>query len=258
MTDRQGMAMLRDTVARIERRYQKNAAVLYLETGLPPVDEALKGGLRRGVVHEFLGEGHDRQLCARPTRFIAHILAQAAGPVVWVMPQGEGLALAGLRRAGLSAERLLCIEADPSRLAGTVEDVLHSKHVTAVVADLTEPLSLTASRRLTLAAEASGVTCFLLHRHEHFIPPSACWTRWRIGAAPSDPVRIGKRALLSYPEPFSLTLMRCRGGEALSWKIGTDHVSSSSFPLAAAMAYNALAKEAPAGRPGLTVGAVRA
>ncbi|WP_148301058.1 ImuA family protein [Asaia platycodi] len=258
MKERPGMAVLRDSVARIEQRYQKNSAMLYLETGLPAVDEALKGGLRRGVVHEFLGEGHDRGLCARPTRFIAQILARATGPVVWVVPQGEEVVLAGLCQAGLSAARLLCIEAEPSRLAGTVEDVLRSKGITAVVADLAEPLSLTASRRLVLAAEASGVTGFLLHRHEHFVPPSACWTRWRIGAAPSDPIRVGRRALLSFPEAFSLSLLRCRGGESLSWRIGTDHVAPSSLPLATALAHDALAKETPTGRSGRAAGIVRA
>jgi len=258
MKDRPGMTMLRDSVARIEQRYQKNCATLYLKTGLADVDEALKGGLRRGVVHEFLGEGYDRRLCARPTRFIAQILACATGPVIWVMPQGAGLVLAGLRQAGLSAERLLCIEAEPSLLAGTVEDVLRSKGVTAVVADLAEPLSLTASRRLSLAAEATGVTGFLLHRHEHFVPPSACWTRWRIGAAPSDPLCIGRRTLLSFPETVSLVLLRCRGGDPLSWRIGTDHVSPSSLPLAAALAHDTLAKETSAWRSGRAVGAVRA
>ncbi|WP_332362321.1 MULTISPECIES: ImuA family protein [Asaia] len=256
MKDRPGMAMLRDRVARIEQRYHKPLAALYLKTGLPLVDEALKGGLRRGAIHEFMGEGHDQMLCARPTQFVAKILAQVTGPVIWVMPPDAAPLLAGLQQTGLSAERLLCIEVHPARMAATIEDVLRSQGVAAVVADLSTPLSLTASRRLALAAETSGVTGFLLHRHQQFVPPSACWTRWRVGAVASPPIRMGQRALLSFAENFSLALLRHRGGDALNWRIGTDHVPPSSFSLAAVLAHDALAQGAPAARSGLAAGSV--
>jgi len=256
MDDRSDMAMLRKSVARIEQRYRGSFEALYLQTGLSLVDNALKGGLRRGVLHEFLGNGHDRVLCARPTQFIAHVLSQAAGPVIWVTPPGEAPILNGLRQAGLSAERLLCIEVDPARMAATVEDVLRSQGVLAVIADMSLPLSLTASRRLALAGEAFGVTGFLLHRHEQIVPPSACWTRWRIAAAPSAPVRLGCRALLPFPEGLSLALLRHRGGDTLHWRVRTDHVTPSSFPLAAVLAHNALAQGASASRPNPASGVV--
>lgn len=248
MEDRLGTAMLRKSVAHIEQRYRRSCEALYLQTGLSFVDTALKGGLRRGVIHEFMGKGHDRTLCARPTRFIAHVLSRTAGPVIWVTSPGEMPILNGLRQAGLSAERLLCLEVDPERMAGTVEDVLRSKGVLAVVADMSMPLSLTASRRLALAGETYGVTGFLLHRHERFVPPSACWTRWRIAAAPSALVRVGCRTLLPFPKNFSLTLLRHRGGDTLDWRVGTDHVTPPSFALASALAHNALAQGASASR----------
>ncbi|GBQ13998.1 ImuA family protein [Swaminathania salitolerans] len=253
------MARLRDSVARIEQRYRKSFAALYLETGLPCVDEALRGGLRRGVVHEFLGAGYDRVLCARPTHFIARVLARATGPVIWIVPAASGqgtLTLAGLETAGLASERLLCVEAEPARLVGTMEDVLRTPGVTAVVADLTGPLSLTASRRLHLAAEHAAATGFLLHRHDRPLSPNACWTRWRVGAAPSGPVILGRRALLPFAEAFSLSLLRRRGGEALSWRIGTDHAAPSALPLAAALAHDTLAQGASSQRSGLATGAV--
>jgi len=259
MKNKAGMALLRDSVARIEQHYQKNFAALYLETGLPPVDAALRGGLRRGVVHEFLGAGHDRVLCARPTYFIARVLARATGPVIWIVPAASGqgaLTLAGLEAAGLDSGRLLCVEAEPMRLVGTMEDVLRTRGITAVVADLIEPLSLTASRRLHLAAENSAATGFVLHRHDRPLSPNACWTRWRVGAAPSDPVFLGRRALLPFAEAFSLSLLRRRGGEALSWRIGTDHAAPSALPLAAALAHDALAQGPSPQRPGLAAGAV--
>lgn len=281
------IAKLRDQVAQIEQSYHRPFAALYLSTGLSCIDEALKGGLRRGAVHEFLGEGYDRLLCARPTRFIAQILAQATGPVIWLMSMqtnghgqfsphakcrdrvgktsfchgaelrsATGLKLAGLQAAGLSSERVLYLEVTPSHLISIMEDILRTKNVTAVVADITEPLSLTTSRRLHLAAEASGATGFVIHRHHRLVTSTSCWTRWRIGAARSAPVRLGSQTLLSFPGPLSVSLLRRRGGDALFWRVGTDHVASFSFPVGAALAHDALAQGKSRSRPCTSPGAV--
>ncbi|MDL2171587.1 MULTISPECIES: ImuA family protein [Asaia] len=270
------MAMLRDSIVQIEQRYQRGFAALYLQTGMAAVDEALKGGLRRGAVHEFLGEGHDQGLCARPTRFIAQILARSAGPVIWLVPalsekhpieprgaaQGRGGSsgftsvpvLAGLRDAGLDGARLLCVEVEAARLVGTMEDVLRTRGVTAVVADLPEPLSLTASRRLHLAAEKTMVTGFVVHRHTQPLSPNSCWTRWRIGPARADAVRVGLRSFPSASGGLSLSLLRRRGGDALFWRVGTDHDASVSFPVAAPLAHDTLAQGASRSRPRQTSG----
>lgn len=267
------IAKLRDQVAQIEQSYHKPFAALYLSTGLSCIDEALKGGLKCGAVHEFSGEGHDRLLCARPTRFVAQILAQAAGPVIWLMPiqpngheqvsphakdrdavwktsschgarlrSATGLNIAGLQAAGLSSDRVLCLEVAPSHLVSLMEDILRTKNVTAVVADMTEPLSLTASRRLHLAAEASGATGFVIHRHHRLIASTSCWTRWRIGAVRSAPARLGSQTFLSFPGTLSVSLLRRRGGDALFWRVGTDHVASFAFPVVTTLAHDALAQ----------------
>src|SRR3546814_19310679 len=49
------------------------------------------------------------------------------------------------------------------------------------------PLDLTASRRLAVAAEASGVTALML-RIDAAPTPSAAHTRWQVAAAPSQPL----------------------------------------------------------------------
>ncbi|MFC0502362.1 ImuA family protein [Asaia krungthepensis] len=292
------MAMLRDSIMQIERRYQHDFAALYLQTGMIAVDDALKGGLRRGAVHEFMGEGHDRVLCARPTRLIAQILARTTGPVIWIMPVEDkeaphsesiagfhkpagrmaahenaphglasvessrdrvgsaALTLAGISAAGLDPQRLLCVEVDPSRLVGTMEDILRTRNVTAVVADLTEPLSLTASRRLHLAAEKTSVTGFVVHRHRHPLLPNSCWTRWQVGAACSAPCRVGGRDVLSFSGGMSLSLLRRRGGDPLFWRVDTDHDASTAFPVAAALAHDTLAQGASRSRCGTPAGLI--
>ncbi|WP_236038219.1 hypothetical protein [Belnapia arida] len=84
-------------------------------------------------------------------------------------------------------------------------------------------LSLTASRRLQLAAEGTGAVAFALRRsarHDDaaLAEPSAAVTRWRVSPLPSAP-----------PLPWSpetpglglarwrLDLLRALGGEPCSW-----------------------------------------
>jgi protein ImuA len=77
------------------------------------------------------------------------------------------------------------------------------------------PLDLTASRRLAMAAESSGVTTLLL-RIAAAPAPSAAQTRWRVAAAPSLPLAANAPG---HPA-FDLELMRQRGGpEGLRWQV---------------------------------------
>ena len=70
-------------------------------------------------------------------------------------------------------------------------------------------LDLTASRRLALAAEQSGVTLFLL-RLEAQPVPSAADTRWTVGAAPSRSLEADAPG----PPMFEIELLRRRAGPA--------------------------------------------
>ena len=61
------------------------------------------------------------------------------------------------------AERLHFIEArDETNLLWTVEEALRSRPVSVVIAASEKPMSLTAGRRLQLAAEAGGTTGLML------------------------------------------------------------------------------------------------
>ena len=68
-------------------------------------------------------------------------------------------------------------------------------------------LTLTATRRLHLAAEKSGARCVLLRFDP--LSPSAAWTRWRVAAAPSH----GDAGELGRPR-FAVSLARRRSGES--------------------------------------------
>ena len=81
-------------------------------------------------------------------------------------------------------------------------------------------LSLTASRRLQLAAEASGVPALVIRRWRSDAKraageePTAAVTRWRIAPAPSP----GPRHSLGRPR-WRVELLRVKGAAPGSWII---------------------------------------
>jgi protein ImuA len=74
---------------------------------------------------------------------------------------------------------------------------------------------LTASRRLVLAAEQSGVTLFLLRLDAEPVP-SAADTRWAISAAPSQALE----AKAPGAPMFEIELLRRRAGPSgMRWRL---------------------------------------
>jgi len=150
----------------------------------------LGGGLRRGALHEIYagdwGAGG----------FAVCLAIQAASkkPLFWIRPDYEAL-----EYGPLSATGLLELGGDPANLfllraphaddaLSAAADILACPHVGAVVLEISSSpraLDLIASRRLTLLAEESGVTLFLL-REGAKPEPSAAATRWQVKSLASD------------------------------------------------------------------------
>lgn len=139
-------------------------------------------------------------------------------PVVWALhrmtEQEAGRPYApGLNEMGLRPEDVLLVRVkDIQTLLGVGEEALRSPAVGAVVLSAwgeAKAMTLTASRRLSLAARASGATVFLA-RAGAAPSPSAAETRWSIGVAPSEPLEANAPGR----PVFSATLLRHRGGFA--------------------------------------------
>lgn len=191
-----------------------------LPLGMAEADAALGGGLRRGAVHEVYatdwGAGAFGGLLA---------LKLAVGkPLFWIRPDYEalehgGLCARGWRELGGDPRNLLLVRAPdaPGALAAGA-DILGCPHVGAAVIELSghpRCLDLTASRKLTLAADRSGVALILL-RHAAQAEPSAAQTRWRIAAAPS-------RGDDDWGAPtFDAELTRNRAGGTGRWTMEWD------------------------------------
>ncbi len=236
---------LRIAVARIERGASP-ARRPSLPFGLAALDAALPGGgLAVDALHEVMGTGPDLQHAAIAARFAAGVLARRPGPVLWVLERAD-LFAPGLAGAGLHPDRVIYARAGRDGLLAMEEGLRHHG-LAGVVVELSGPLSLTASRRLQLAAEASGVMALVLRRPwqagfaraggrdgsvraserdgagrdgEAPAGATAAATRWQVSAQPSPPV------LPHAPDVpglgrvrWRLDLLRCRGGRMGSWDV---------------------------------------
>ena len=196
-----------------------------LPLGLPALDRALPGGgLARGALHEIAGTGLAAQHAAAATLFLAGILARTRGPVLWVMERADLFAPA-LAEAGLAPDRVIQAEAGGTAAAlAALEDGLRHPGLAAAVGEVSGRLSLTATRRLHLAAGAAGTfpLAFLLRRPWRAAAdaPSAAVTSWRVGAEPSTPPFADAPEVPGLGRArWRLELWRARGAVPAGWVV---------------------------------------
>ncbi len=212
---------LRARIARLERR-DGGGARPALRFGVPAIDQHLPGGgLLAGALHEVAGSGTDMEHGAAAALLIAGLLARQPGPVLWAL-SGRDVFAPGLAAAGLHPDRVVFADAGAAVLL-VMEDALRQPGLAGVVGEVGR-LDLTASRRLQLAAEASGVTGFVLRRFRTLAAaaglaePNAAVTRWRVAALPSAPPLPHAPAVPGLARArWQLDLVRCRGGAPATW-----------------------------------------
>ena len=219
------LAALRTQIARLEGVGRDHDALRpVIPFGLAAIDDAVPGGgLALGALHELAGTGLDTEYGTAPALLAADFPGRLDGSVCWIVERSPPFSPA-LAAVGLRPRRLIFVQAGHDVLQ-TLEDCLRCWALRAVVAELSGPLGLTASRRLQLAAETSGVTALMIRRSRKFNDPtldapSAAVTRWRVAAMPSPPV------LPEEPEVpgigrarWHLELRRARGGQPRSWLV---------------------------------------
>jgi protein ImuA len=187
------LASLRGRIERIEAPADAHA-LHKVALGHAEADATLCGGLARAAVHEVFAEGHQS---AAATGFIAGLAGRvtARRPLVWVRQdfseiESGALSASGLVELGLDPRALVTVRAaDVDAALRTTADALACDALGAVVLEVwgqARQLDLVASRKLTLAAQASGVTALLL-RLAATPQPSTAETRWIVRAAHSPP-----------------------------------------------------------------------
>jgi protein ImuA len=242
------LATLRGRIERIEAQdgvLQPRRVAL----GHAEADAALQGGLAVGAVHEVFAEAGRQSAAA--TGFVAGLAGRVAPrrPLLWIRQdfcelEAGALSMSGLNELGLDPRCLVTVRAaDIDAALRASADALACDALGAVVLEVwgeTQKLDLVASRRLTLAAQASGVTALVL-RVAATPNPSTAETRWIMRAAPSPP----SASWCAWGAPlFDVELVRNRHGLngrwIMEWKCDEclfTEPAADSQPLAATPAH---------------------
>jgi protein ImuA len=180
---------LRERIARLDGHGRRARSVLPF--GIPDLDARLPGGgLALGALHEVAGGGNGAVDGAAAALFAAGIAARTKGKVLWCITRPDLFAPA-LAQAGLAPTRVIYVVAgDDKTVLACMEEGLRHGGLGGVVAELGR-LTMTASRRLQLAAEGKNTIGIALRRWRRqteaadFGQPTAAMTRWRVSVLPS-------------------------------------------------------------------------
>ena len=222
MSAAHNLATLRDSIERLEacgEAYSPRRVRL----GHAEADASLQGGLALGAVHEVFAEAGRQSAVA--TGFVAGISGRVAArrPVVWIRQdftevEAGTVSMSGFSELGLDPRCLVSVHAaDVDHALRTAADALACDAVGAVVLEVwgeARQLDLVASRKLTLAAQASGATGVVL-RMAAEPRASTAETRWIVRAAHSPP---GSHPSSAWGSPlFEAQLVRNRHGPTGRW-----------------------------------------
>ena len=197
-------------------------------TGHAAIDLALEGGLARGRVHElFAMESEDGPVATGVAAMLALRTVGPQAPIFWLRTdeaerRGGSIHAPGLMELGGDPDALVLGRAPDTRaLLKSAADAARCAGLQTLIVECwgkCPELDLTASRRLALAAEQSGITLFLLRLGAEPVP-SAVDTRWSVGAAPSRPLEANAPG----PPMFELELLRRRAGPSgMRWRLEWD------------------------------------
>lgn len=209
-----------------------------LPFGIGSLDERLAGGgLATGALHEVAGSSSTLNDDAAATLFTAGIAARApgTGTILWVMTRHDLFAPA-LEQAGLVPGRLIYAECRREEDAlAVMEEGLRGGGLAAVVGEIGR-VTMTATRRLQLAAEDHATMALMIRRwrrsgDDPLAMPSAAATRWRIGCVASRQLAVSG---IARPR-WQVELARQRGGQPHQWTMeGTDEAGRLALPVAPA------------------------
>jgi len=214
------LASLRGRIERLEAPGETQA-LNRVALGHAGADAVLRGGLATGAMHEVFSEGRQSGAATGLVAGFAGRLS-ARRPLVWVRQdfseiESGALSMGGIGELGLDPRLLVSVRAaDVDTALRSAADALACDAIGAVVLEVwgeARQLDLVASRKLTLTAQASGVSCLVL-RIAAQPQPSTAETRWMVQSARSPPAP--KWSAWGAPV-FDAQLVRNRRGPVGQW-----------------------------------------
>ena len=224
------------TIAQLRAVATPAADFRVMPFGIAEIDDRLgAGGLRAGALHEAAPLSASLVDDAAATLFLSGIAAREAraggGPVLWASCRSD-LYAPGLSQAGLTAANVIFARPqDDAALLAVIEDAVRDGTPCAIVGEVSR-VSMVATRRLQLVAAEADMPVLLLRRprardQDPLAEPSAAWTRWRIGSAPSARLSVAGVGRARW----SVELARQRGGESFSLIVeGSDETGRLAVP----------------------------
>jgi len=209
------LANLKVKLATLQHGYGVETAC-NIATGSSEIDRVLGGGIGRGALHEvYAAQSSD---AASASSFALILALRAAGDrmAVWVrhdyaVSEAGQIHALGLVELGFDPGQLIVVRArSPTDALRAGAEAATCAPLGAVLIELwgnSEVVDLTVSRRLSLAARASGVTLMMIRTGASHAP-SAASTRWSVRTAASSSLEANAPG---HPA-FNLTLLRSRVG----------------------------------------------
>ncbi|MEQ8246043.1 MAG: hypothetical protein RID42_00025 [Alphaproteobacteria bacterium] len=234
LPDRAAMlGSLRTEIGAIEARHGTHHGRTPLRFGDALLDSALPwGGLPQAALHEINGT-------AAAVGFATALAGRLAGakPILWCRGASHetgGVYGPGLISFGVDPGQVVFVETRKKQdLLWAMEEGLRSGQPALVIGEI-DTVGLVASRRLQLAAEAGGVTAFLLNTAVSkrlcdsaaaTSASSVALTRWVVSSA-----RRTDRSQKNAPvrRQWRLDLAHCRAGVRRSWLVEWSDEGSSA------------------------------
>ena len=213
-------------------RDETNGAAGRFTFGIDRVDAHLDPGPCLFCLHDIHAETVADAVAANAFALGLASRATRDRPLVWVFQnlasqEAGGLHGSGLHEWGLRPESMLVVRVrDTTALLAAGEEALKSGAVGAVLMSgwgEARAMTLTATRRLALAARAGGSTAFMV-RAAALAMPSTAETRWSVRAALSIELEAGAPGRPA----FVAALTRSRQGAApAEWTLEWDRETGS-------------------------------
>ena len=211
------------------RTAEADGAPSHFGFGVDRIDAALRGnagvdGLPRAALHELHAASKEDRTSAAAMALLMAQRCQTLGrderPILWISESGEArrqgrLYPPGLAELGIDPDSIIHVDAPDSIAAlRAAADGVRSSAMGAVIIELAgkrpKGLDLTATRRLSLSAQKSGVLslCLRSGSDPENPLPTAAFSRWQVAAAPS----VALEANAPGHPAFDISLLRHRSG----------------------------------------------
>jgi protein ImuA len=207
-------ARMRNEILQLEGFKSSNNSIV--DAGLGPICQAFpKASFPLGCIHEFLSLRAENM--AATSGFVAAVLGMLMaqqGTALWISASRK-LFPPALVSFGIHPDRFIFIDLKrQTDVLWAMDEALKCSGLSAVIGEMND-ISFTASRRLQLAVEQSNSTGFILRQSNH-LHPTACVSRWKISALPSEVV--DDLPGVGFPA-WRVELLRIRNGKTGAWNI---------------------------------------